>query len=106
MPSVPPTHKPAWASSSTRHQRYDREQRDPRSKQFYDSSQWRQTRALKLARNPLCEGCQRAGKLTAASHVHHIVELKTDWDRRLDPSNLESLCHSCHSRLHAAPRGG
>lgn len=102
MPDAPPTHRSPWAASSTRHQRYDRGQRDKRSKQFYDSAAWRRTRAEKLARDPLCEGCKMAGKLTAASHVHHAIEIKVDWDRRLDPDNLVSACHSCHSRIHAA----
>ncbi|TWK49239.1 hypothetical protein CHCC20347_1522 [Bacillus paralicheniformis] len=32
--------------------------------------------------------------------VHHIVEVKQDWSKRLDLSNLESLCNACHNKVH------
>lgn len=105
MPSRPPTRRPAWAAASTRHQRYDARNRDARSKQFYASAAWKKARATKLALDPLCEVCRKQGQLRAASHVHHLVEIRADWDLRLEMGNLESLCHSCHSRLHAESRG-
>jgi 5-methylcytosine-specific restriction protein A len=30
--------------------------------------------------------------------VDHIVDHKGDWRLFVDRNNLESLCHSCHSR--------
>jgi 5-methylcytosine-specific restriction protein A len=30
--------------------------------------------------------------------VDHIQDHKGDWAKFVDRSNLESLCHSCHSR--------
>ncbi len=37
------------------------------------------------------------------AHVHHIKPMSEYPDLVLDQSNLESLCHSCHSResMHA-----
>ncbi|PAE58568.1 HNH endonuclease, partial [Bacillus licheniformis] len=35
-----------------------------------------------------------------ADMVHHIVEVKQDWSKRLDLSNLESLCNACHNKVH------
>ena len=57
---------------------------------------------MQLREHPLCFDCQREGRTTAASHVHHVVELATAPDLALDPSNHRSLCHACHSRLHAS----
>ncbi|MGP9043354.1 HNH endonuclease [Cytobacillus kochii] len=34
------------------------------------------------------------------------MEVKEDWNRRLDIDNLESVCHVCHNREHkGTPRG-
>ena len=62
---------------------------------------------LKLTRkdynkyNGLCLMCYFKYKiLTIANVVHHIVELKEDYTKRLDEDNLITLCHSCHNILH------
>lgn len=57
---------------------------------------------MQLREYPLCHDCEKAGLAVAASHVHHIVELTDAPDLALDPTNHRSLCHACHSRLHAA----
>lgn len=67
---------------------------------FYASSQWRKARRSKLAQQPLCEECLREGKITAATIVHHMTELKDDWNKRLDADNLESICQDCHNKKH------
>ena len=38
----------------------------------YNTQRWRDLRALKLARSPLCEVCLNAGRTKAAEHVDHI----------------------------------
>lgn len=67
-------------------------------KRIYDHD-WQRLRARHLARHPMCavRGCK-----ARARHVDHIVTVKAAPDRRLDPSNLQSLCHRHHSRLTAA----
>ncbi|WP_377897049.1 HNH endonuclease [Gottfriedia sp. OAE603] len=30
--------------------------------------------------------------------VHHIVEIKADWSKRLEKKNLKAMCHGCHNR--------
>ncbi|PFA33091.1 HNH endonuclease [Bacillus cereus] len=30
--------------------------------------------------------------------VDHIIPLLVDWLRRLDPANLQTLCHACHNK--------
>src|SRR5699024_7948679 len=80
---------------------YNKYVRDPKIDSFYKSRQWQQVRALAYERdNGLCQQCKSNGQLVQADVVHHIVEVKIDWTRRLDIDNLESLCHSCHNKIH------
>lgn len=58
-----------------------------------------------LARYPNCVDCERmTGRITPATVPHHIVPVRLDPSRRLDPSNLVSLCNCCHQRRHAEMR--
>jgi len=77
---------------------YNRHRRDPKSKKRY-GKHWRDVRTAYLTANPLCAICWSAGKLTAADTVHHIKPLSEGGNNYW--GNLQSLCHSCHSRLHA-----
>ncbi|MGV3285797.1 HNH endonuclease signature motif containing protein [Bacillus wiedmannii] len=80
---------------------YDKYQRDNQTTAFYKSVGWRITRAKALVRDCyLCQRCLKDKKLTPADMVHHIVEVKEDWSKRLDINNLESLCNSCHNKVH------
>ena len=74
---------------------------------FYASAAWRRVRAQVLLRdNYMCCEClrrYRAGEPVRprpATMVHHIVPYKTAPDRALDMDNLESLCETCHKRIH------
>ena len=64
--------------------------------EFYQSRQWRVLRAVKLQQNPLCEECQRQGRLTPAQMVDHIVPINKGGEP-LALENLQSLCNRCHS---------
>lgn len=74
--------------------------RKDRYQDFYRSTAW--TRLSKQYRqaHPMCENCLRDGIVRPAAICDHIVELRKDWSRRLDPSNLQSLCNDCHERKH------
>lgn len=51
-------------------------------------------RALQLRQEPLCRICKMEGGVTPANQVDHI-----DGDAyNNNPDNLQSLCHSCHSK--------
>jgi 5-methylcytosine-specific restriction protein A len=78
--------------------RYNRYQRDPDTAKRYGGA-WRKIRDRFIAAHPLCELCQQDGRLTPAELVHHKTKL-TDGGTH-DWSNLQALCGSCHSRLHA-----
>lgn len=72
---------------------------------FYRTPAWRRLSKAHRAREPLCRHCAERGTVTAATAVDHIHELRDGGDR-YDPSNLQSLCHSCHTiKTHEAKRG-
>jgi len=85
---------PAHAKQSA--QEYERYRRDPETRRRYGSA-WRRVRARYIAAHPLCEECLRAGRLTPAREVHHVLPLSAGGTH--DETNLMSLCSSCHSRI-------
>ena len=79
----------------TLHTRVDEHRKGSAYRRGYDRH-WRWLRDYKLQLAPLCERCQRRGTTEPAREVHHIVSIEADPSRRLDLSNLESLCVQCH----------
>lgn len=75
--------------------------------EFYKSAAWLRKRAKILRRDKyLCAECRRYNRRDSrglpieAVTVHHIVPLEVDPSRRLDETNLQSLCKACHNRKH------
>jgi len=68
---------------------------------FYLSVRWRRFRGWYLRNHPLCELCEREGRLTPAQMVDHIIELKDGGDR-LSEENAQALCWKCHNVKTAA----
>lgn len=78
-----------------------RYKRDKKYHDFYKNDEWKRVKTLALIRDKgLCQWCLKEGKIKLADVVHHIVEVKKDWNKRLDMDNLVSLCHECHNRHH------
>ena len=66
---------------------------------MYLTDKWtKELRPGQLLREPFCRECARYGSRVWATDVDHVVDHKGDWSVFCDPGNLESLCHSCHSR--------
>lgn len=65
---------------------------------MYSTSTWKQLRGRQLLEEPFCRECARRGQRSKATDVDHIQDHKGSWNLFTDPENLESLCHSCHSR--------
>ena len=63
------------------------------------SRHWRETRALKIARQPSCEVCGTRARL----EVHHTPEAYANlgFER---PDQLRVMCADCHSRHHRSER--
>lgn len=61
---------------------------------FYTSRspKWTNVRKQHLIENNSCCGCGKKDKL----EVHHIEPVHVNPNRELDPSNLVTLCKSCH----------
>ncbi len=59
---------------------------------------WRRLRDSHKTENPLCLHCIQKGFVTVAREIDHIIPFDGLNDPlRLDPSNLQSLCRSCHA---------
>lgn len=55
---------------------------------------WRRLRKRHLAQHPWCVRCGARGV-----DVDHVVPVRVAPHRRLDPTNLQTLCHPCHSKV-------
>jgi 5-methylcytosine-specific restriction enzyme A len=75
---------------------YNTYHRNPEVKKRY-GRQWEKIRALYLAKHPLCEQCEKEGRLTPAAEVHHIVAVADGGSDAEE--NLMALCKPCHSRF-------
>lgn len=79
--------------------RYNKERRDPAINNRYLNDEWRNVREQYIVAHPFCELCRKKGKLVRAEEVHHIRPLAEGGSHAF--SNLISLCHRCHARIHA-----
>jgi len=62
---------------------------------------WRRKREVALRRDQyLCQHCAKAGRVTAAQEVHHIIGVAEGGDD--DEANLISLCIPCHDDVERA----
>lgn len=78
--------------------RYEKYDRDPAVRRRYGRA-WKRIRDSYVQQYPLCEVCQKDGRLVATEEVHHKVPLSEGGTHARD--NLIALCKSCHARIHA-----
>lgn len=79
--------------------------RSPEAEQYrklYKTARWRRLRLAQLQLQPLCENCQRHGRVTAATVCDHV-----DPKTKLDPVTFfegpfQSLCDSPQWRCHSS----
>ncbi|WP_051960480.1 hypothetical protein [Devosia riboflavina] len=79
--------------------------RSPEAEQYrklYKTARWRRVRALQLSEQPLCENCQRHGRVTAATVCDHV-----DPKTKLNPATFftgpfQSLCDDPRWRCHSS----
>lgn len=81
---------------------YNKHQRDPESRRRYGARGSVSSDSY-IAAHPLCEQCQRAGRITPAEEVHHIQPLSQGGTHARD--NLMALCKRCHSEITAREGG-
>lgn len=84
-----------------RHRQYDNTLRDDKTKKFYKSKEWtalsKQTR-LRYSNIDIYQ-LYKYGKLVPSDMVHHIIPVKQDWSKRLDPDYLIPLSASSHAEI-------
>ncbi len=64
---------------------------------FYNSWPWRKFAKRFKINNPLCVECERNDLVVPVKVVDHIVAINAG-GAKLDESNCQSLCESCHNR--------
>jgi 5-methylcytosine-specific restriction protein A len=85
---------PAHAKRDARE--YEKYRRDPETRRRYGAA-WRRIRARYISAHPLCELCEKGGRITPAQEVHHILPLAKGGSHAEE--NLMALCSSCHSKI-------
>ena len=78
--------------------RYEQYDRDPETRRRYGRV-WKRIRDAYVQQHPVCELCQRDGRLVTTEEVHHKVPLAEGGTH--DRNNLISLCKACHAKIHA-----
>jgi len=84
--------------------------RDKNYQHLLNSKRWKQLRKWKLEQNPLCELCEREGKVVSAIDVHHITPVESGRTVEemeqlcFNANNLQALCISCHVKVHREAR--
>ena len=67
------------------------------AKAFYRSYEWRKLRLEIIKRDgPYCLCCGQGVEHGVVLNVDHIKPLKSNWELRLDPDNLQVLCNQCN----------
>jgi 5-methylcytosine-specific restriction protein A len=62
---------------------------------LYNTRAWKGIRANQLSAHPLCEWCERRGRITAASICDHAIAHKGD-EALFFGGPFLSLCKPCH----------
>lgn len=77
-----------------------REERTKKHDKFRNTKAWQRKREAVRKRDLfMCRVCKDLGEInTRALEVHHIIPIKFDYERRLDETNLITLCPYCHER--------
>jgi 5-methylcytosine-specific restriction protein A len=65
-------------------------------RKVYKTQAWLRFRAMRLAEQPTCQACERAGRWSLATEVHHTVKL-ADGGPAYSRDTTECMCKSCHS---------
>lgn len=67
------------------------------ARRAYHTARWQRLRAQVLREQPCCQECRSRGRVVMSTDVDHIVPHRGDEDLFWARSNLQGLCHGCHS---------
>lgn len=78
--------------------KWERRNKNTQASKFRSTNAWTQkAERIKERDHYLCRVCMAEGKINGKDlSVHHIVPLASDFSRRLDESNLITLCEKHH----------
>lgn len=92
-------HRSPWSEKSPRAKAEQRQREDAKrdrwSRRLYHTEAWKKLRGQVLREQPVCATFM-CGE--PSHHVDHIRPHRGDRAVFMDRSNLQGLCHSCHSR--------
>lgn len=91
-----------------RHKEYRKYRTDTKEETFYASQQYQKVKNIlkeKYKRLDIYEYYINH-RIVVGYTMHHIVEIKDDWSRRLDMDNLIYLTESNHQMVHKAYKSG
>lgn len=85
-----------------RNRAYDKFQRNKKSDNFYHSEEWKRAKeyVMSIYMGVDIYAYYEHGRLEYADIVHHIIEVKADWDKRLSISNLIPVSAGSHNEIH------
>ncbi|MDQ8644368.1 HNH endonuclease signature motif containing protein [Enterococcus sp. FR169] len=83
---------------------HERKANEGRYFAFYRSKAWRKLSYTYRLNHPVCEECLSHGIIVKSDMVDHMEEIRDNWDRRYDETNLRALCWSCHNTKTARER--
>lgn len=64
----------------------------------YKTAIWQTIRAGQLSRQPLCQSCQLAGRVTLGIHVDHVIPWRLIGSAGFTNNRFQTLCAPCHSQ--------
>lgn len=110
MAMAPRRHQPRQSPAKPDWRHYDRS-RGTRQDRGYDEVWLRLAKLIREEQHYLCQECLRNGREVVAQGpidprtgkhreppVDHVIPVEVQPDLRLEPSNLQVLCLSCHAR--------
>ncbi len=77
---------------------YDHNHRNREHDKFYHSKEWKIVREQVMKdHGGLCVQCDMFDIVNDANVVDHIIPIEVDYEKRLDITNLQPLCHQHHA---------
>lgn len=82
--------------------RFDEQRKDSKEFKFYRTPEWKlMVDVVKTKYKKIClYSYYKYNKIVEATDVHHIIELKDDYNKRLELSNLIPLSSASHRKVH------
>ena len=100
MPTRPKTFRPAGTPKpQERRRQFDKVRTETQEwRKWYCSKRWKDIKDYIWRHSPKCAECERQGFVTPGTDLDHIIPHRGDKVLFWDKTNLQVLCHSCHSK--------